>query len=99
MKTLITYHVHQKLDAQNTDSSSLLINDQNKLNPIFYNQNRSLSKSEIRLFNNSNKGLIKSESFNLDEKKCTETDKNSEHSDSNAHSNTSVVSVRSKYIP
>ena len=93
MKTLITYHVHQKLDSSNTDSAGLLINDQNRLNPIFYNQNRTISKSEIKLFNNntnSSKGLTKSESFNLDDKIFTETDNNSEHSDLNSHSNVSV---------
>ncbi|CAF0785160.1 unnamed protein product [Brachionus calyciflorus] len=67
MKTLITYHVHQKLDTQET--SNLMLNDSTRLNTLFYPRNRSMSKNEIGLIsNNRSKSLTKSESFNLEEK-------------------------------
>lgn len=92
MKTLITYHVHQKLESQASDSSNLLLSDPTRLNPIFtsYPRNRSLSKSEIRLIDNRSKSLTKSESFNFENKNSTDN-KNSDHKQqSKVHSNTPV---------
>lgn len=64
MKTLLNYQVHSNLDGQ---TNALVLNETAKLESVFYNRNRSLSKSEAGLNSIPSKNLIKSESFNLED--------------------------------
>lgn len=62
MKTLLNYQLHSNLDGQ---TNGLVLSETAKLDSVFYNRNRPLSKSEAGLDSIPSKNLIKSESFNF----------------------------------